>query len=177
MAATWKQKAGIYRVLTKECCWQPFRGCYQASTNNITITRNCGIHCLRKWLLSIWTPASSSSSASSSYTKHCYAKYARKRKRSLCASPTSFMSVRQLQLSAIYTGESPKLCTPLITSERLFKPILRPDRDIPHRWLRTQHKLSFSWYATELRAGEHRLTFFQVTTWTAGYSASKRYPF
>jgi len=148
MAATWKQKADIRR----ECQWgislingQLFRGRYQASTNNGTITRNCLIHCLRKWHLSIWTPASSSSSASSSYMKHCYAKYARKQKRSLCASPTSSMSVHRSQLSVIYTGESSKLCTPLIMSERSFKPILRPDRDIPYRWLCTQHKLPFSW--------------------------------
>ena len=145
MAATWKQRADIRR----QCQWrkkhkQLFRGRYQASTNNGT-TAKLLIRCLRKWLLSIWTPASSSSSASSSCMKRYYAKYARKQKRSWCASPTSSMSVHRSQLSVIYTGESSKLCTLLITSERSFKPILRPDRDIPYRWIRTQHELPFPW--------------------------------
>ena len=59
-----------------------------------------------KWLLLISTHVYSNYYKNSSSTRLYYAKYARKRRRFLCASRMLFMLVHQLLLLAISMGES-----------------------------------------------------------------------
>ena len=69
-------------------------------------TKSLEFICRTKWLLLISTHAYSNYYKNSSFTRHCSAKYARKRRRSLCASQMLFMLAHQLLLLVISMGES-----------------------------------------------------------------------